>query len=70
LMGDLYGGQLLKKHFDNTTHLTFEDRATNIQWIRDQIEGREKELAEEALYGFDAIMKIQNAVFEKFNTAI
>lgn len=66
LMGDLYGGQILRQKMlhPNKTHLSFENRKENIAWIRKQLAGKDDSLAKEANLGFDAIIGIQNAIFE------
>lgn len=66
LMGDLYGGQILRQKlpYENKSHLLFEDRQSDIKWVRDAIAGKDDNLAVEANRGFDAILKIQNAIFD------
>jgi heme oxygenase len=71
-LGDLYGGQILKSLApgigNRISHLEFDDRIDAITFIRDMIENRGAELAEEAIAGFNYTMDIQNEIFRIANT--
>lgn len=69
-LGDMYGGQMLKKlapNTERTTHLEFEDRVATIKAVREIIDHRANELADEAIAGFKFMMEIQNEIFQCTN---
>ena len=64
-MGELYGGQVLKKRIthENKTHMDFEDRKKNIEFVRSKIDGKHEELSTEAKAAFKLMMDIQDEIF-------
>jgi heme oxygenase len=68
-MGDLYGGQILRKKLpmENKSHLVFEDREAAIAWLREELQGRDEALGDEAVLAFTHIIQIQNDIYDRFN---
>jgi len=64
-LGDLYGGQMLKKLAPGpTTHLDFTQRTDSIEWVRNRLEGKHTDLGIEANHAFTLIEAIQDSVFD------
>lgn len=69
-MGELFGGQVLKKMIPFAkSHMDFESRKELVDWIREQLAGREQELAGEANYGFELSMRMYDEIFRVTQTS-